>query len=635
MPATLFLFAEKGWCSRGDSCRWEHSTDAITGGANRGSNGMQAATGPGPAQSMNGPGSHFNGMQGGSSQPMFMGRPPMPGQMAGGFPMFPGPSPGWSGSQSPTPFGGAQSPHGPFQGGPPGFEGPGLAARLGEQRQQQQPSPQPQFFQQQPDGQGGFPGASGPPMGMGGEGPSRGGFAGRGRGRGGGAPGTFTNRSRSTTTLVIENVPAEYLDLVKINDYFKRFGTITNIQIDQPSAKSLVSYSTPAEAKSAHESPEVIFGNRFVKVYFQKLDEPLDGSSAGGPPAIRPPPPQKQTFGAGQNVYRPPGAAAPPASSPAPTATPEQIAERKQAMDTQRSAQDKVNTLITEQKQLLVKLGGKTATPEEKKAGMIRLRELEPIIKQATDEVRQAVAAVAALPALPSGGGSGPYTPSSFDPAKKAEQKAKMEKDRLDRELEAHSKVGEPGSQTEELKAKLEALKAEAASLGLNNGDAAAAAARGGYRGRGASRGASSFRGATRGRGRGGAAPSMRLDNRSTKLVVSDIPEGKEAQPVKEWLKSFGDVASFDDAEGPGDARSFAVTFKTRQSGEAAVRSMIGGGEVPEMGKVKLVWAPAPASAPATAVTTVDSDGGGMEMDDGDAAGDGEGEGDGEENWKR
>lgn len=29
----------------------------------------------------------------------------------------------------------------------------------------------------------------------------------------------------------------------------------------------------------------------------------------------------------------------------------------------------------------------------------------------------------------------------------------------------------------------------------------------------------------------------MRLDNRSTKLNVSDVPEGKDPQKVKEWLK--------------------------------------------------------------------------------------------------
>ena len=109
-------------------------------------------------------------------------------------------------------------------------------------------------------------------------------MGGRGRGRGGGPPGTFQSSRRSNTTLVIENVPADSLDLIKVNEYFKKFGTITNISIDQPGSKALVSYSQPGEAKAAHESPDVIFGNRFVKVYFQRLDE-----AAGAAPTPRPP----------------------------------------------------------------------------------------------------------------------------------------------------------------------------------------------------------------------------------------------------------------------------------------------------------------------------------------------------------
>lgn len=424
-----------------------------------------------------------------------------------------------------------------------------LAMRMGEQ----QPA------------QGMFPqSGSMPPPGLQADGvpPQRGsGFGdgagrGRGRGRGGGPSGQFQSRARSNTTLVIENVPADNLDLIKINDYFKRFGTITNIQIDAPGAKALVSYSDHAEAKAAHDSPDVIFGNRFVKVFFQRLDDPVNGAGpsrtkAGGPR----PPSATQTFAAGQNVYRPPGAATaggPEGGSSTPTSsnlglTPEQMAERKAALEAQKAAQDKVNQLMTEQKQTLVKVTSTTVTTEEKKAGMARLRVLEPQIKEATEEVRKAVQAIAALPA--------PTAPTtSYDPSKRYEQREKVAREQLDRELEAHStgqgvattvenapegSTGDaPSGQTAQLRAKLESLKAEAAALGLDQ-NGSGSSGRGGYAGyRGRGRGGNpAYRG-----GRGGAAgaapgASMRLDNRSTKLNVSDVPEGKDPQKVKEWLK--------------------------------------------------------------------------------------------------
>ncbi|CAO1615786.1 unnamed protein product [Parajaminaea phylloscopi] len=658
-------FHMKGYCSRGDGCRYEHSTDAITGAM--GGNGPMPPGFMGmPPQQMNpahnrqmnqgmraSPGGHGSPPPGSAPQG-FMGRPPA---MPMGYPMqFP---PQWNGhmpQQGPMGMPGPQF-QGPGQAqqmtGPGDASGPhSLANRLGEQQSPSHP-PSQQYGNHFVDAaqaqaqRGGL-------VGRGGRGGARG-------GRGGGAPGQFQSRSRSSTTLVIENVPSESLDLIKINDYFKRFGTITNIQIDQPSSKALVSYSDANEAKAAHESPDVIFGNRFVKVYFQKLDEPL--GAAGGPASRypggmqpRPPPAVRPTFAAGQNVYRPPGAAAPAeGASAAPQPTEEQIAQRQAAMDRQRSAQDKVNQLLTEQKQLLVKVTAGGASPEEKKDGMAQLKALEPSIKEATEEVRSALQAVQALPALPSA--SRPRA-SAFDPAKRQEQKAKMEREQLDRELEAHSSSSHAltsdgstatdaasGGQTAELRAKLEALKAEASALGMDQSNGSGGSTRGGYRGRGRG-GPSHFRGGAR----GGA--SMRLDNRSTKLNVFEIPEGREAQRVKEWLKSFGEVASFDDGEGAisgqnstASSAAFAVTFKQRHAAEAAVRALIQPDyEVPDVGRVKLVWAPAPtlttsnqpsATGSPTPTTATQMSGQGAE-EGGNAGGGGGGGDDGDdENWKR
>lgn len=545
--------AEKGWCGRGEKCKYEHSTHAIRGSMPF--MGHHPNAGMGHQMNMG------RGMPGQVPPPGFMPH----GQMDGFQMQSPMQMPGWG--QPPN----GNFPHQP-QFGPGGSPPQSLAARLGEQAGSAAP-PTSDDFSSASSSDGGH----------------RGGFAGRGRGRGGGPAGTFQSRARSTTTLVIENVPADSLDLVRINDYFRRFGTITNIQIDAGASKALVSYASPAEAKAAHESPDVIFGNRFVKVYFQKLDT---GPEARPAPTSKPhfAAAPKQTFNPGQNVYRAPGAAAIAAPSPAQGPSPEQLAERKNAIEAQKIAQNELNELMTEQKQLLLKVGSGSASPDEKKAGMKRLRELEPTIKEATEKVKAAVNAVTTLPSLPAASAA-----STFDAGKKQEQREKAEKERLDRELEAHSKSNVPGSQTEELRAKLASLKAEAASLGLNQDGGAEGSSRGAYRGGRGGRG--SYRG---GPGRGGwsGGGAMRLDNRPSRLSVSNIPQDADVQAVKDWLQGFGEVVSFEPADSKGP--EISVTFKHRSSGEQAVRS---GGEIPNVGKLSLAWTAGPAASAPEATT--------------------------------
>ncbi|CAO1634163.1 unnamed protein product [Sympodiomycopsis kandeliae] len=552
-------FHEKGWCARGDHCKYEHSTDAILGGVN-----MQPAFGhapphhgssfPSPANlHFNGghlsslpsaPSSHQEAMASSSQYPPSIWAKPEMNMLPPGHQQ----RDSWSNGASSS--------------------GP-LSARIA-----------------------GIPDTKDRSFGshLGGSDASRDNHAGRGKPRFG-SSGSFQSRARSSTTLVIENVPSDSLDLIKINDYFKRFGTITNIQIDAQLAKALVSYSSSAEAKAAHESPDVIFGNRFVKVYFQRLDEAPPSSGSGASSHAQPTPTPKKSFAQGQNVFRPSDV---PNSEASATPSMEQLSERRAALEAQKSAQARLNTLITEQKQLMVRVVSGTGTSDEKKSGMKRLRELEPIIKEVAEETKKAVERLSALPAMPPV--SKPL--SAYDPIKVQEQKQKAEKERLDRELDAHSRGSAPGSQTEELRAKLQALKAEAAQLGINGSDNDSAKHhipraqgwRGGHRGSG-----------VRGGWAGGGA--MRLDNRTTRLHVTGIANAEEANGVKEWLKTFGEVASFDDsAVVPGD---FSVNFRTRQSGEQALRSDL---QVPNVGKVSLRWASSPSAAtedqPAVAAST-------------------------------
>ncbi|KAN0065550.1 hypothetical protein ACQY0O_001387 [Thecaphora frezii] len=569
-------FHNMGYCPRGASCKYEHSINVMPGMPGQmpmGQFGMPPMMGPGPMGPMRPP-PHM-----GQAPMMFPGAPPGYGMPPQGWAPNVRPPPAMHNGGSPGPHGANGLPHRPPAAG---IEAGALAARLGSQA-----PPSPHALH---DGSGEATdvGADAsvqpvaPPhltsvvLGAGGA-AGRGGFGVRGRGRGGGPPGHFASQRRSNTTLVIENVPAEHLDLIKVNEYFKRFGTITNISIDVPGSKALVSYSQPHEAKAAHESPDVIFGNRFVKVYFQRLDEPLAAGGAAGSSAAATPPgqpqprpayqqPLKSNFVPGQtsNVYhaRPPASAAAGALGAA-------AEERKKLIEDQKQKQSQLDAQLAEQKTLLAKLSDKNVSAEERKAAMASLKKLGDDIKATTDAVKAAVAAVAAAPPAAAAGTGG--AKDGLDSQHWKEQREKREKEQLDRELELHSKGASPGSTTEELRKKLESLKAEAAALGLDSNGAASGAAPSGYAPRGRGRGAYVPRGARGGYGaygwgRGGAVVnrSMRLDNRTTRIKVTELPEGADLEKVQEHLKQFGEVESISDEGADG----LTVVYKTRASGE-------------------------------------------------------------------
>ncbi|KAI3613895.1 hypothetical protein CBS9595_004072 [Malassezia furfur] len=271
---------------------------------------------------------------------------------------------------------------------------------------------------------------------------ARGGMRGRGargaRGRGG-----FAGRAapvRSADTLVIEHIPTEHLNLASVNDYFKRFGTITNIDVDEPGARAVVSYATHDEAERAHSSPDVIFGNRFVKVYFQRLDAPAR--------PVKPLPSKTHYMkDEGSNKYLAPALRAQAAD--APRAQPGD-AERRKLLELRKKKQTLLHMQIAEQKALLAKLEHESLTPQGRQSVMAMLEKLSSEIKAATELLKKEV-------------------PPPSAPAT-----------------------------TEELQAHLAALRQEAAALGLDASGHARGRGRGRgralpFRGRGAAPGARSM----------------------------------------------------------------------------------------------------------------------------------------------
>ncbi|KAI0670098.1 hypothetical protein C8Q78DRAFT_167784 [Trametes maxima] len=408
-----------------------------------------------------------------------------------------------------------------------------------------------------------------------------------GRGRGGvfsGDAHSFRPEKRNDKTLVVEKIPEDKLTLGAVNDWFSKFGIVTNVAVDAPSAKALVSFGSHDEAYKAWKSEEAVFGNRFVKVFWHR---PMEGHGQAGQRMLA----ASAPLVAQRSV---PSAAGPSSAtlegSPTPqTPATSAPASRKPSVSSSASAlaakQKLLEQQIAEQKSLMALLT--SASPQEKKDIMARLRKLNEEMKPsaAPSTTSQSPPPAASSPAPSKRAGSTP----------RADDQERMERERLDKELELHhATTGGEGEEesTEELKAKLEKLKAEAASLGIT--DVSEAPAYPGttyrpYRGRG--RGRSFYRGAMRGGPR-----SMKLDLRPKKLLVKGAPT-ESLQAVRDWYETTGQVEAVETT----DSGDVLVSFRSRGGAEQGFAK---GSHIATVGPVQISWYSGQPMHPGAAATT-------------------------------
>ena len=295
-------------------------------------------------------------------------------------------------------------------------------------------------------------------MGMGNS--HRGGYRGRGRGRGrgifDGEVHNFRPERRDSKTLVVEKIPEDKLSLENVNDWFKRFGSVTNVAIDKAGGKALVSFSSHDEAHAAWKSEDAVFNNRFVKVFWHR---PMEGQGQMG----------ARMLAASADVVanlttNPNSTPSVPMPLSLSTSTKTKTASTP-ATSALAAKQQQLEQQISEQKTLMASLD--SAMPEQKKNIMMRLRKLD-------EEMR-----TTSTTPLPSVSQPSSKIPSSVTDNK---EKEKRVRERLNKELELHGTTdgttdgttGPPSSApastekqetTEELKAKLEKLQAEVRSI--------------------------------------------------------------------------------------------------------------------------------------------------------------------------
>lgn len=196
----------------------------------------------------------------------------------------------------------------------------------------------------------------------------------RGRGGRGGYQGHRHHNSNNpqNATLNVEKIPAEFCQISTVNDFFAKFGTITNISVQPHAQKAVIQYSTRAEAEAAYNSPDAIFDNRFVKVYWHKDDTPATANAANATDAA-----------AAASVV----AAPPKSNEPDPELVAARAAElakereEKQKkhkehlqwiLDIQKKRENQLQQQIDEQKRLLAKLTDSATMSAAEKAELLK-----------------------------------------------------------------------------------------------------------------------------------------------------------------------------------------------------------------------------------------------------------------------
>ena len=76
----------------------------------------------------------------------------------------------------------------------------------------------------------------------------------------------------SSTRLILDKIPPDCCNVAKINEYFGKFGNLVNLSVQADQNRALLQYEKPEEALAAFRSPEVIFDNRFVKLFWDAND---------------------------------------------------------------------------------------------------------------------------------------------------------------------------------------------------------------------------------------------------------------------------------------------------------------------------------------------------------------------------
>ena len=450
-------------------------------------------------------------------------------------------------------------------------------------------------------------------------------LGGRGRGRGGRHRG-YGDGGGSSHVLV-KNIPPGLNTIAHLNNHFAKFGTLVNVQVtiyffsflrviceteklplfqihyQGDHSAALVSFAQSHEASAAMNSSEAVFGNRFIKMFFNNPDHrglsvkdrlgettneriTTDGKTitktiintdvvskdVSASSADQGSGATNESLEEANAIKENKKAAAIAAikknqevlemkAKMRKEADVKKVAAVKKTEELRKSKQQLLEKLIDEQKKLILKMEEKKGLlkAEEKTAMMTLLKGLTSSIEKTKEDIKALIS-----------------QQSANQPRKNISE---IQKELLDAELELFNAQQDGNEEVEEIQKKVNRLKVEAAQKGLlptsrppRGGRGGYSAMRGmrGYHHRGSPRGRGG-RGGFRGRGGRGSSfsysPQTSIDRRPTTILVSDIDfDLKDA--IVAHLSKFGEISESIEDE---DSKTLLVQFKTRREAEAAM----------------------------------------------------------------
>ncbi|KAF1742232.1 hypothetical protein MXB_4811, partial [Myxobolus squamalis] len=83
---------------------------------------------------------------------------------------------------------------------------------------------------------------------------------------------SFQKTGHLSKSLILKKVPPMSVNINDVNLYFSKFGKVINVILNFENNPSwvLIEFSTSDEAKAAYDSPDAIFGNRFIRIFYYK-----------------------------------------------------------------------------------------------------------------------------------------------------------------------------------------------------------------------------------------------------------------------------------------------------------------------------------------------------------------------------
>lgn len=203
---------------------------------------------------------------------------------------------------------------------------------------------------------------------------------------------------RESRRLIIDKIPPEYCSIAKVNEYFARFGSIVNITVHPEISRARIEYATEAEAHTAHSCPDVIFGNRFVKVFWDHdaLPTPVQAPRATASSFRSPEAPHQEPY----QGSSPPSQAQMPAPTPSDLALQKRQEALKGMLELQKQKQELLLRYIDQQKAILARLESKALPDGEREELMKALKSVDELIKslKLTPTASEVTTATFALP---------------------------------------------------------------------------------------------------------------------------------------------------------------------------------------------------------------------------------------------